>query len=119
MEGVTDRDGAARLTGISLYVPRQALPPLEEDEFYLADLVGMQALQEDGVPVGSVVAVDDFGAGVFLTLRDGGGQDRELPFTRVCVPEVNLAHRTLTVSLPDEVLVTATVNAKEHQDYKA
>jgi len=101
VEGVADRDAAARLTGTKLFVERDALPPTEEDEFYLADLVGLDAFGPDGRPLGRVAAVEDFGAGAFLTLRGEGGE-RDVPFTRACVPEVSLEARRLVVVLPDE-----------------
>ena len=56
IDGVTDRDTAARLTGTRLYVERAQLPATEAEEFYLADLVGLSAVTEAGVPLGSVRA---------------------------------------------------------------
>jgi 16S rRNA processing protein RimM len=76
IEGVSDRDAAARLTGTKLYVPRDALPPPEEDEFYLADLEGMQAVTEAGEPLGEVSAVEVHGPASFLVLgRPAGAAD--------------------------------------------
>ena len=111
VDGVTDRDGAARLTGLRLYVARDALPAPEEEEFYLADLVGLRAVTAEGCALGRVVAVEDFGAGAFLTIRDHAGRDDEVPFTRACVPAVDVAGGTLTVSPPDEVLVVDAAEA--------
>jgi|GEM_PF-448468 len=67
-EGVDDRDAAERLRGLRLHVPRDRLPPAEGDEYYHADLIGLRAdlLAEDGgtdQPLGTVCAVEDFGAG--------------------------------------------------------
>ena len=105
IEGVADRDAAARLTGTRLYVAREKLPPVEEEEFYLADLVGLDAETVEGEPQGRVVAVEDFGAGPFLTLRDAEGRETLLPFTRTVVPVVNVAGGKIQVVLPDEVIV--------------
>lgn len=100
LEGVTDRDAAAKLTGTKLYVPREALPdPDEEDEFYLADLEGLEALAADGTALGRVRAVEDHGAGAFLVLEDG----RLIPFTKAAVPVVDVANGRLTVVPPAEV----------------
>ncbi len=71
IEGVEDRDTAARLTGTRLFIPRERLPEPEPDEFYLVDLIGLAAFDEAGAPLGTVRAVEDFGAGAFLTLSDG------------------------------------------------
>ncbi len=99
-----DRDQAASLVNRKLYVTRDRLPPPDEDEFYLSDLIGMAAIEraaDGGRTVGSVVAVHDYGAGPSLELEGGVF----LPFTRACVPEVSLADRRLVVVLPDEVEV--------------
>ena len=96
---VRDRDAAARLTNLRLYVPRAVLPPAGEDEFYLADLIGMAAHDAAGRPLGSVSAVHDYGAGASLEIGA-----LIVPFTRACVPEVDLAGGRLTVVPPGEVI---------------
>ena len=104
IEGVNDRDQAARLTGTKLYVPREALPPPEdEEEYYLSDLEGMAAVTAEGQPLGRVRAVEDHGAGAFLVLE--GPPERLVPFTRAAVPEVDTKARRITVVLPAEILV--------------
>ncbi|TDH62632.1 16S rRNA processing protein RimM [Dankookia rubra] len=103
IEGVADRDAAARLTGTRLYVDRDRLPPPEEEEYYLADLVGLAAATEAGQPLGTVRAVEDHGAGAFLVLD--GPPERMLPFTRAVVPVVDIAGGRLVVVLPEEVVV--------------
>lgn len=103
IEGIADRDAAARLTGTRLYVERDRLPPPEEEEYYLADLVGLSAATEAGQPLGTVRAVEDHGAGAFLVLD--GPPERMLPFTRAVVPVVDIAGGRLVVVLPDEVVV--------------
>ena len=101
VEGVADRDAAARLTGTRLYVERDRLPPPEEDEFYLADLIGLRAEDGAGRPLGPVRAVEEHGAGAFLVL--GGPPERLLPFTRASVPVVDLEGGRMVVTLPEEV----------------
>lgn len=101
IEGVADRDAAARLTGTRLYVERDRLPPPEEDEFYLADLIGLPAEAPGGEALGTVRAVEEHGAGAFLVLEP----ERLVPFTRACVPVVDIAARRVVVALPDEVAV--------------
>ena len=103
VEGVDDRDAAARLTGTGLYVERANLPPPEEDEFYLADLVGMRAETAAGEALGEVRSVEEHGAGVFLVL--GGPPERLVPFTRACVPVVDTAAGRLVVEPPGEIAV--------------
>jgi 16S rRNA processing protein RimM len=101
VEGVADRDAASRLTGTGLYVERANLPPPEEDEFYLADLVGLRAETAAGGALGHVRSVEEHGAGAFLVLD--GPPERLVPFTRACVPVVDTAGGRVVVELPEEV----------------
>lgn len=103
VEGVDDREAAARLTGAGLYVERASLPPPEEDEFYLADLVGLRAETAAGEPLGRIRSVEDNGAGAFLALD--GPPERFVPFTRACVPVVDTAGGRVVVELPEETAV--------------
>ena len=95
-----DGDAAEALKGIALHIPRQALPEPGEDEFYLADLVGLRA-EHSGAPdvevLGRVKAVHDFGAGPVLEISDGGSDDILIPFTRDAVPVVDIARGRLLV----------------------
>jgi 16S rRNA processing protein RimM len=104
LRGIHDRDAAERLAGVKLFVPRSSLPPPEAGEFYYADLIGLRALTVDGVEVGSVVAVHDFGAGDILELRLAQGDaTMMLPFTETCVPEVDLAQGRIVVAPPEQI----------------
>ncbi|OZB40820.1 MAG: 16S rRNA processing protein RimM [Acidiphilium sp. 34-60-192] len=97
---VTDRDGAARLTNTKLLLPRPDLPPPAEDEFYLADLIGITAYLTDGRKAGLVAAVHDYGAGASLELDNG----TLIPFTRDAVPEIDLATSRITIVPPTEII---------------
>lgn len=101
---VADRDAAEALKGVRLYVPREALPPPEdEDDFYQADLIGLAAVAPDGEPLGRVKAVHDFGAGDILEIDPGEGRPTWLlPFTRDAVPEVSIAAGRLVAVRPPE-----------------
>jgi len=71
---ITDRTAAESLRGVLVTVPRSTLPELEEDEYYHADLVGLPCVSGAGEVIGTVVAVENFGAGDILEIerRDGG-----------------------------------------------
>ena len=70
LAGVADRDAAEKLTNIKLYVSRDRLPPIEDDEtFYHADLVGLAAVTPDGAPLGTVTAIHNFGAGDLVEIK--------------------------------------------------
>jgi 16S rRNA processing protein RimM len=101
LAGVGDRDAAARLARIKLFVARTRLPPAAAGEFYHADLIGLSAVSADGSEIGTVVAIHDFGAGDILELRPtGGGATIMLPFTDACVPKIDLAGGRVTVVPP-------------------
>ena len=100
---VSTKEEADALRGLRLYVPRDVLPEPEEDEFYLADLVGLDALTPEGDALGRVKAVHDFGAGDILEIDPG--QSRAtffLPFTRENVPAVEVAAGRVVAVRPEE-----------------
>ncbi|KPP95060.1 16S rRNA processing protein RimM [Erythrobacter sp. HL-111] len=66
---VASRSEAERLRGTVLTVPRAALPPLEEGEYYHADLIGLAVETDAGEPVGEVIAVANFGASDIVEIR--------------------------------------------------
>ncbi len=109
VEGVADRDGAQRLTGVKLYVERDALPQPEEEEFYLADLQGLTARDLAGEPIGMVREVEDHGGGAILVLETSRGE-MLLPFTKAVVPVVDVAGGFVTVLPPAEMLVAETAD---------
>jgi 16S rRNA processing protein RimM len=98
---VADRATAERWVNRRLYVARDTLPPPEPDEFYLADLVGLEAVGPEG-EVGRVVAVHDYGAGTSLEITREAGGPLLVPFTRACVPEVDVAAGRLKLVPPAE-----------------
>jgi 16S rRNA processing protein RimM len=98
--GITDRDRAEALRGLRFYLPRAALPPTAEEEYYHADLIGLDAALADGTPVGRVRAVHDFGAGDTLEIDRPQGQPVMVPFTRAVVPVVDLEAGRLVIDPP-------------------
>jgi 16S rRNA processing protein RimM len=89
---VTDRNAAEALRGTALTVPRSAMPALEEDEYYHADLIGLAAVSTDGHALGTCVAVENYGAGDVLEIErpaDEDGKRRRfmVPMTTQAVPE--------------------------------
>jgi 16S rRNA processing protein RimM len=79
-EGVSDRGAAEALRGSLVEVDRNALPPLEDGEYYHVDLIGLPVLNRHGKPIGSVVAVEDYGAGDLLEIELAGGKRSLIPF---------------------------------------
>jgi 16S rRNA processing protein RimM len=100
---VATREEAEALRGLKLHVPRAALPEPDEDEFYIADLVGMDVVSLEGDLLGTVRSVRDFGAGDLLEVAPPGGESWWLPFTRDAVPEVQMDAGRIVAVRPDEV----------------
>ncbi|MBI0432232.1 ribosome maturation factor RimM [Roseomonas sp. KE0001] len=111
IEGVADREAAAKLTGTRLYLARDLLPPPEEEEFYLADLIGLDVRDAEGRALGQVRAVEDYGAGAFLTVAADQGRELLLPFTRAAVPVVDLAGGFLVAAPPEAVMAAPEAEA--------
>ena len=84
---VTDRNAAEALRGTELTVPRSALPPLGEGEYYHVDLLGLPAVSTGGDALGQVVAVDNFGAGDVLEIERPDGKRFMVPMRPEAVPE--------------------------------
>jgi 16S rRNA processing protein RimM len=84
---ITDRNGAEAARGIELTVPRDALPPLAEGEYYHADLIGLPCVSTDGEDLGLCVAIDDFGAGDVIEVERPDGKRFMAPMNTEAVPE--------------------------------
>jgi 16S rRNA processing protein RimM len=110
---VHSREAAEALNGAELHVTRSQLPDdaLEDDEFYVQDLIGMDVRDEKGSHIGTVSAVENFGAGdlievAWLTHSDANGASSDyFPFTREVVPDVDLESRAITLVRPGAVIV--------------
>jgi len=84
---VADRNAAEALRGTALAVPRSALPPLGEGEYYHVDLLGLPAVSESGEALGAVIAIDNYGAGDVLEIERPDGKRFMVPMKPEAVPE--------------------------------
>jgi 16S rRNA processing protein RimM len=84
---IADRTAAEALRGTALTVPRSALPPLGEGEYYHADLIGLPAVSATGEPLGKCVAVENYGAGDLLEIERPDGARFMVPMRAEAVPE--------------------------------
>ena len=101
---IETREQAEAARGLRLYIPRAVLPePDDEDEFYVADLIGMDVVSLEGDLLGKVRSVRDFGAGDLLEVAPVAGESWWLPFTRDAVPEVQMDAGRIVAVRPDEV----------------
>ena len=103
LKGVSDRTAAERLNGVELYVDREKLPPADDDDYYHADLIGLEARLGDGTVLGTVIAIPNFGASDLIEVRDARSGDTFLyPFSKAVVPEVHIAEGYLVIEVPTE-----------------
>jgi 16S rRNA processing protein RimM len=101
---IADRTSAEKLVNTRLYINRAHLPePDDAEEFYVADLVGITAVDAEGTVLGKVVTVHDYGAGSSLEIAKDAAAPLLVPFTRACVPDVDVALSRVTINLPTNV----------------
>lgn len=101
---IATKEEADALRGLKLFIPRDRLPEPDEDEFYLADLVGLEARDPEGLVLGTVKSVQNFGADDMLEIAPAsGGPTWYLPFTREAVPDLHIADGWLLAVRPNEI----------------
>lgn len=100
LTGVDTKEQADALKGTTLWADRAALPPLPDDEFYHADLIGLEVVDTGGVSLGRVRAVHDHGAGDILEILGPSGV-LLVPFTRAAVPTVDLTAGRIVADPPE------------------
>ncbi|MEM8537996.1 MAG: ribosome maturation factor RimM [Pseudomonadota bacterium] len=102
LSGVTAKEAADALRGVRLYVDRDRLPNLPDDEFYHADLIGLEVLDTGGGVLGRVKSVLNHGAADLLEIHGPGLQTTVLlPFTQEIVPTIDLEAGRLIADPPD------------------
>ncbi len=103
--GVDNKEAADALRGTSLYVGRDALPNLPDDEYYHTDLIGLDVVDTGGKRIGRVQSLIDNGVTDLLEVRGKGLKNGiVVPFTRAIVPTVDLAAGRLIIDPPDGIL---------------
>jgi 16S rRNA processing protein RimM len=100
---VASRTEAEKLVNTRLLVERSRLPPPGDDEFYLADLVGLEARTEEGAAYGRIAAVHDYGGGTSLEIARPGAGTLLVPFTLAAFPHIDIQAGHLIVIPPDEI----------------
>jgi 16S rRNA processing protein RimM len=114
IKGVNDRTAAEALRGAELHVERAKLPPAKDGDYYLADLIGLSAHAPDGALIGEVVDVPNYGGGDLIEIKpEAGGETLLLPFTRACVPAVDIAGGRILVVIA--AMAQATPDGAEEE----
>jgi 16S rRNA processing protein RimM len=100
---IATKEEADALKGLELYAPRSLLPPAEEDEFYLTDLVGLRAETPDGATLGVIKSVQNYGAGDILEIQPPGRNATWMVgFTQQSAPEIDIAGGRIVIVRPGE-----------------
>jgi 16S rRNA processing protein RimM len=103
LAGVSTRDAAETLKKVELFARRDQLPPPSEDEFYYDDLVGLEAVDAAGAPLGRVVSLMNYGAGDVLEIAPAqGGETLLLPFTKRVAPHIDFDAGRIVIEPPRE-----------------
>jgi 16S rRNA processing protein RimM len=100
-QGIADRGAAEALKGTELFVPRTALPDTAEEEFYHADLVGLEAQDSEGRVLGKIAAIHNYGAGDVMEIARADGDSVLLAFTRETVPTIDIPGGRIVVAVPE------------------
>lgn len=103
IHGITDRNDAEKLAKTRLYVAKDKLAEAEEGTFYYHDLIGCTAY-ENNIEVGKVIAVENFGAGDLLEIRQQNKGTFYLPFKDEYVPDVDIVARKVTIVIPEGLI---------------
>ena len=106
--GITSREAAEALKGTELFIARDALPKTGEEEFYHADLIGLEAQDSEGRILGKIAALHNYGAGDIIEITRPSSDGREngdsvlLAFTRETVPVIDIPGGRIVVAVPEE-----------------
>ncbi|MGZ3637935.1 MAG: ribosome maturation factor RimM [Ktedonobacterales bacterium] len=97
LAGITDVDAAEQLRGAQVWIPATELTPLQEDQFYLHDVVGLRVQHVNGRPLGVVTDVVSTGASELFVIRDPQGKEVLLPVVKSFVKQIDLAQGIILV----------------------
>lgn len=103
VKGVDDRNAAELLRGTPLYLDRQALPEIDDGEFYIEDLKGLRVVDAHGHDIGTIINVENFGAGDLLDIKPPSGQSFYISFTDDTIVDINMDDGTLTINMPEVI----------------
>lgn len=99
IKGVDDRNTAETYVGEGFYIKRDKLPVLQEEEYYHADLIGLDVINTEDCDIGVVNAIYNFGAGDILEIRTKTGILTMLPFNRTFVPVIDIKNGRIIIEM--------------------
>jgi 16S rRNA processing protein RimM len=102
-KGITDRNAAEAMKGTELFLARDKLPRTDSEEFYHADLLGLDAFDSEARLVGKVAAIHNFGAGDVIEILRADGDSVLLAFTKDTVPLIDVAGGRIEIAVPEDM----------------
>lgn len=106
VDGITNRNQAETLSKVELYIDKSQLPPVKEDNtFYVSDLIGLTVRSQKDIVLGSVIAVENFGAGDILECQTDNYKVFMIPFTNEAVLSVDVDHQSIFISEMAELFI--------------
>ena len=115
-KGISTREAAEALRGMILLVARDKLPDLDDGEFYHADLIGMRVNNQDGIWIGNLVSIHNFGAGDIAELAPDRGPTIMVPFGGDRLLRIDMEAKELCLLIPNGLLSDAKENDKVSGD---
>ena len=103
-EGITSPEAVALLRGWTVEIPASEKRALEEGEYFLDDLVGLELFDESGAGLGKVVDLQEGGGGLLLRVRTSADRNADVPFAQDYIVSLDVAARRLVVRLPEGLL---------------
>lgn len=105
VKGVTDRNVAETMRGLKLFIDRSDMPEADDGEFYYEDLIGCKTISPQGLVMGSVIAVENFGAGDLLEIRPVmSGSSYYLPIAEPFVQTIDVVAKTIVIEPAEEFM---------------
>ena len=101
IQGIETREAAEKLRNIELFVERSALPEPKKNEYYHADLIGLEVFTENNSAYGQVLSIQNFGAGNLIEIRLVTGKEEFLPLNKTTFPVIDVKNKKLIVSPPE------------------
>lgn len=98
-KGIDNINDIEMYKGRDLWIPREEAQELDEDEYYIADLIGMDVILEDGKHFGTLKDVMETGANDVYVVKTEDGGEVLLPAIHECILDVDVENNTMTVHL--------------------
>ena len=118
LSGIEDRNASEAIKGMELFILREMLPELDDDEFYYSDLIGLSVENCDGEIIGVVGAVDNYGAGEILEVNMNDGGVEIFHMSKNVVPLIDLENRRVVIDPPTEIFVANNKHIEEIREKK-